>query len=46
MTIQATLNNDTPVLSGVVMFATLCAIVGNSMVDIIHALIDPRVRYT
>ena len=42
MTIQATLNNDTPVLSGVVMFATLCAIIGNSMVDIIHALIDPR----
>ncbi len=45
LTIQATLNNDTPVLSGVVMFATLCAIVGNSMVDIIHALIDPRVRF-
>ncbi len=46
LTIKATMNNDTPLLSGVVMFATLCAIVGNSLVDVIHALIDPRVRYT
>jgi len=45
LTIQATLNNDTPLLSGVVMFATVCAIIGNSLVDIIHARIDPRVRY-
>ena len=45
LTIQATLNNDTALLSGLVLFCTFAAIIGNTTVDVVHALIDPRVRF-
>ena len=35
---------DLPTTQGVVVFATLCIIVFNLMVDLLYAVIDPRIR--
>ncbi len=45
LSVDAVLQNDFPLLAGVVLFFTLIFIVGNLLVDIILALIDPRIRY-
>ena len=37
-------NFDLPVILGVVVFATLCIIVFNLLVDVLYAWIDPRIR--
>ncbi len=39
-------NFDLPTVEGVVVFATLCIIVFNLMVDTLYAWIDPRIRLT
>jgi len=38
-------NFDLPVTQGVVVFATLCIITFNLVVDTLYAWIDPRIRY-
>ena len=35
---------DLPVTQGVVVFATLCIITFNLLVDLLYAVIDPRIR--
>ena len=45
LSVDAVLQNDFPLLAGVVLFFTLIFILGNLLVDIILALIDPRIRY-
>ncbi len=35
---------DLPTIEGVVVFATLCIIVFNLLVDVLYAFIDPRIR--
>ena len=45
LSVDAVLQNDFPLLAGVVLFFTLIFIIGNLLVDIILALIDPRIRY-
>ena len=35
---------DLPVIQGIVVFATLCIIVANLLVDLLYAWIDPRIR--
>jgi len=44
--IQAIEGFDLPVTQGVVVFATLCIIVINLLVDLMYAWIDPRIRLT
>jgi peptide/nickel transport system permease protein len=42
--IQAIENFDLPTTQGVVVFATLCIIAFNLLVDVLYAVIDPRIR--
>jgi peptide/nickel transport system permease protein len=35
---------DLPTVMGIVVFATICVIVFNLLVDLIYAVIDPRIR--
>jgi peptide/nickel transport system permease protein len=44
--IQAIENFDLPTTQGVVVFATLCIIAFNLVVDLLYAWIDPRIRLT
>jgi len=36
---------DVPLIMGTVLFATLCIVLANLAVDLLHAVVDPRVRY-
>lgn len=42
--LQAVLDSDLPVIIGTVLFAAFFIVVMNILVDIVYALIDPRVR--
>jgi peptide/nickel transport system permease protein len=44
-TILAIQNNDLPQILGVVMLAAFFVVIANLVVDILYAVIDPRVRY-
>ncbi len=44
LAVQSLQNFDLPTIEGVVVFATLCIIVLNLMVDVLYAFIDPRIR--
>jgi peptide/nickel transport system permease protein len=35
---------DLPVITGTVVFASLCVIIFNLVVDVLYAWIDPRIR--
>jgi peptide/nickel transport system permease protein len=37
---------DVPLILGTVLFATLCIVVANLFVDIVNAVLDPRIRVT
>lgn len=43
---QAVLAQDIPVVQGVVLFATVCVVAVNIVVDIAYRLLDPRLRST
>jgi peptide/nickel transport system permease protein len=36
---------DVPLIMGTVLFATLCIVLANLIVDVAIAMIDPRIRY-
>jgi peptide/nickel transport system permease protein len=42
--LQALETFDLPTIQGIVVFATLCVIVFNLVVDLLYAWIDPRIR--
>jgi peptide/nickel transport system permease protein len=44
-TIEAIQNQDLPEIMGVVLLASFFIVVANLVVDILYAVIDPRVRY-
>ena len=44
MLVRAIDNFDLPVIQGIVVFATLCIIFFNLIVDLLYAWIDPRIR--
>ena len=44
--LQSYENFDLPVIQGIVVFSTLCIIVFNLIVDLLYAVIDPRIRLT
>jgi peptide/nickel transport system permease protein len=41
--VRAISQEDLPVLMGTLMFGTLCIVIASLVVDIIHALLDPRI---
>jgi peptide/nickel transport system permease protein len=45
-TVQAIVDNDLPVIQGVVLFAAFFVVMFNLVVDIFYAVLDPRVRYS
>ncbi|HEX6678626.1 MAG TPA: ABC transporter permease [Actinomycetes bacterium] len=45
-TVQAIIDNDLPVIQGVVLFAAFFVVMFNLFVDIFYAVLDPRVRYS
>lgn len=44
LAVEAVPSEDMPVLMGTVLFATLCIVIANLVVDVLYAFIDPRVR--
>jgi peptide/nickel transport system permease protein len=44
LSITSVLNNDLPVIMGVVLIAAAFIVLANILVDILYAFIDPRVR--
>jgi peptide/nickel transport system permease protein len=42
--IDAINQQDLPVIIGIVLFASTCVVVANILVDIVYAMLDPRVR--
>ena len=44
-TIEAVQNQDFPEIMGVVMLAAFFVVIANLVVDILYAVLDPRVRY-
>jgi peptide/nickel transport system permease protein len=42
--IDAINQQDLPVIIGIVLFASACVVVANIVVDIVYAMLDPRVR--
>jgi peptide/nickel transport system permease protein len=45
LAINSALNQDLPIVSGVVLLAAVAVALANLAVDILYAFIDPRVRY-
>ena len=46
LAVQAVLNNDFPVMTGVVMIFAAIFVVANFLVDILYAYVDPRIRFS
>ncbi len=46
LALDAVHSEDLPLLMGTVLFATVCIVVMNIVVDVAIAVIDPRVRQT
>ena len=44
LAVQSLMSFDLPTIEGVVVFATLCIIGFNLLVDLLYAWIDPRIR--
>ena len=44
-TIEAIQNQDLPEIMGVVLLASFFIVVANLVVDILYAVVDPRIRY-
>ena len=44
--LQSYENFDLPVIQGIVVFSTLCIILINLIVDLLYAVVDPRIRLT
>ena len=44
LAVQSLMSFDLPTIEGVVVFATLCIIILNLVVDVLYAFIDPRIR--
>jgi peptide/nickel transport system permease protein len=46
LSLQAIDNGDLTVIEGTILFATICIVVFNLLLDIVYVLIDPRIRLT
>jgi peptide/nickel transport system permease protein len=45
LAINSALNQDLPIVAGVVLLAAVAVALANLVVDVLYAFIDPRVRY-
>jgi len=36
---------DVPAIIGFTIFAAVCVLIGNLVVDLLYAILDPRVKY-
>jgi peptide/nickel transport system permease protein len=45
LAVQASLDNDFPVLAGVVLLFGTAYVAMNFLADVLYAVIDPRIRY-
>jgi peptide/nickel transport system permease protein len=45
LVVDAVLTRDFPVLQGVVLIAAISVFLVNLLVDVLYALVDPRIRY-
>jgi peptide/nickel transport system permease protein len=43
--VKAITREDLPVLMGTLLFATLCIVVANLVVDVLYAVLDPRTTH-
>ncbi len=46
LAVDAIRTADVPLIMGTVLFATLCIVLANLLVDILAGVVDPRIRYT
>lgn len=46
LAVQAALNNDYPLVTGLALFFSAIFLIANLVADVAYALIDPRIRYT
>jgi peptide/nickel transport system permease protein len=46
LAVDAIRTADVPLIMGTVLFATLCIVLANLVVDILAGIVDPRIRYT
>jgi peptide/nickel transport system permease protein len=44
--IQAYDANDAPLITGIVMFAAMCVVAANLIVDVAYGFLDPRIQYS
>ncbi len=44
LTVEAARSFDIPLIAGVVLFAALLIVIANIVVDLLYAVIDPRIR--
>ena len=45
LAVDSITNTDVPLIMGTVLFGTFCIVAANLLVDIVIAVIDPRIRY-
>ena len=45
LAVNAVFNNDFPVMTGAVMFFAAFFVLANFAVDLLYAVIDPRIKY-
>ena len=45
LTYQALQNLDLPVILATVIYASFFVVVANALVDVLYAVLDPRIRY-
>ncbi|MBA2264462.1 MAG: ABC transporter permease subunit, partial [Chloroflexi bacterium] len=45
LAVDSITNTDVPLIMGTVLFGTFCIVIANLLVDVVIAVVDPRVRY-
>lgn len=45
LAVESVVTADIPLLMGTVLFATLCIVLANLLIDVAYALVNPRIRY-
>jgi peptide/nickel transport system permease protein len=45
LAVDSITNTDVPLIMGTVLFGTFCIVMANLLVDVVIALMDPRIRY-
>ena len=45
LAVDAIRTADVPLIMGTVLFATLCIVLANLFVDVLAAMLDPRIRF-